>query len=428
MESLIIAEICLLILFISFSAFFSTSETALISVSKIRMRTLEENGNRGARRVLELIDHKDEMITAILIGNNIVNVGASALATSVALDLYGDAGVAVATGVMTVLILIFGEITPKTIAAAHCEFISLAASRIIFPLVRITRPLVRIFMAVTSGLMSVLGIRKGNDQPTVSEDELFTIIDVGHEEGVIERHEKKMLTNVFKFTDILVKDVMIPHVDIVGIDIDSTYEETLELFRTSNYSKIPVYSKTIDDIRGFLIMRDFFLYDGDRSLFRIEDLIVEPMFIYESKKASDLFREMNSRSKNVAIVVDEFGSTAGLVALNDLAAEIFGEMAGEVPEIADQAVKISENEYIVSGRLYLDDLDEMLDLDLDNETESQTIAGFVMEQLGHIPAEGESVQYEGNDYIVLHVAGNRVEKIRIRLNASGSENTQTGQL
>ncbi len=415
METLVLTEIFLLIILIIFSAFFSTSETALTSVSRIRMMTLQENGRSGASRVLKLIENKDEMLTAILIGNNIVNIGASSLATSIALGLYGDAGVAVATGVMTILVLIFGEITPKTIATAHAESISLATSSVILPLVRIMRPLILIFMKITDFLISLLGVKKSSDQPTVSEDELFTIIDVGHEEGIIEHHEKNMITNIFRFTDIRVKDVMIPHIDIAAVEIGSSYSEVLETFRGCGYSKLPVYSKTIDDIRGILVMRDFILYKGEEADFRIEDLMQEPMFIYEAKKASDLFREMNTRSKNVAVVIDEFGSTAGLVTLNDLAAVVFGELAGEVPEASDQVVKVTDYDYIVSGRMYLNDLDDLLHLDLDDKTESQTIAGFVMESLGHVPAENEFVNFEGNNYTVLDVCGNRVERIRIHL-------------
>jgi len=385
-----------------------------MSVNRIRIRNLSDNGVKRAENVLKLLDDRGRVVSVILIGNNVVNIAASSIATSVALEIFGNAGVAVATGVMTIVILLFGEIAPKTIATAISESVTLRTSGILLFLSKLLSPVLWFTSKFTSGLSKLFGIDNQNEV-TVSEDELYTIIDVSHEEGVIESNEKKMLTNVFKFMDILVKKVMIPHIDIVAVEINDSYSEIKKTFENTTYSKLPVYSETLDDIRGFLILRDFFKYEGDPKDFKVEDLMEEPFFIYEGKRASDLFNEMNTRSKNIAIVVDEFGSTSGLVALNDLAAEIFGELAGELPETGQRFVKLSDSEFLVSGRMFLDDLDELLGLNLNELTESQTIAGFLIEQTGHIPSKGEKIVHENLAFTIVRVDGNKVISVNIKI-------------
>lgn len=422
MKTLIFSEFLLLFILLLGSAFFSASETAIMSVNRIRIRTRAENGERRAEKVSRLLDDKTRVLSVILIGNNIVNIGASAIATSIAMGIYGDAGVAVATGVMTLIILVFGEITPKTISSANSEEISLRIAGFLLVLTKIMSPVVWITTKITSALTNLLGVKKDENGLTVSEDELHTIIDVSHEEGVIEGNEKKMLTNVFKFMDILVKKVMVPHIDIVSVEIKTPYHEVKKLFETTPYSKLPVYADTIDDIRGFLILRDFFRYDGAPEDFKIESIMEPPLFIYEAKRASDLFAEMNAQSKNIAVVVDEFGSTAGLVTLNDLAAEVFGELAGELPETTNKFLKLSDSEYLVSGKMFLDDLDELLNLNLNTLTESQTIAGFLIELIGRIPVKGEKIEHNDNIFTIVRVDGNRIGSVNIKLMHPPGEN------
>ncbi|NLI62326.1 MAG: HlyC/CorC family transporter [Methanosarcinaceae archaeon] len=414
MSSYVLFQLILLAFLLMCSAFFSASESAIMSVNRIRIRNLSDNGVKRAENVLKLLDDRGRVVSVILIGNNVVNIAASSIATSVALEIFGNAGVAVATGVMTIVILLFGEIAPKTIATAISESVTLRTSGILLFLSKLLSPVLWFTSKFTSGLSKLFGIDNQNEV-TVSEDELYTIIDVSHEEGVIESNEKKMLTNVFKFMDILVKKVMIPHIDIVAVEINDSYSEIKKTFENTTYSKLPVYSETLDDIRGFLILRDFFKYEGDPKDFKVEDLMEEPFFIYEGKRASDLFNEMNTRSKNIAIVVDEFGSTSGLVALNDLAAEIFGELAGELPETGQRFVKLSDSEFLVSGRMFLDDLDELLGLNLNELTESQTIAGFLIEQTGHIPSKGEKIVHENLAFTIVRVDGNKVISVNIKI-------------
>ena len=412
-SDVVIQGIIVVILLI-LSGFFSSAETALTTVNKIRMRTLAEAGSKPAMYVNKVVEDQGKMLSAILIGNNIVNLYASSMVTTLVTSLWGSKVVGIATGVLTLLILIFGEITPKTMATLSADSLALKNGRIIYYLMTGMTPVIFIINKMSYGVLRLMGIDPSKKQDSITEDELRTIVEVSHEEGVIETEEKKMITNVFDFGDSLAKDIMVPRINMSFTEVDATYDQLIEIFREDRFTRIPVYEETTDNVIGIINMKDLLLLsDEEKARFSIRDYLRQPLYTYEFKKVAELMVEMRKTSNNIVIVLDEYGATAGLITLEDMLEEIVGEIRDEYDEDEeDSLTEISPTEYMVEGSMKLDDLNDQLNLELESE-DYDSIGGLVIGLLDHLPEEGEKVEHEGLRLVVEKMDKNRIEKIHI---------------
>lgn len=414
MDSGAIFQIIFLVILLLLSAFFSSAETALTTSNRIRMRTLAEDGDKRAERVLRITDDSGKMLSAILIGNNIVNLSASSIATSLAIKLWGSVGAGIATGILTILILIFGEISPKTLATIHSEKISLAYSGIIEFLMKLLTPVIYIINKLSMGFLMLLRVDPTAGDQQMTEEELRTIVDVSKESGVIESEEHEMINNLFDFGDAQAKEVMIPRIDMTFANIDSSYDELLQIFQEDKFTRLPVFEENTDNVVGILNMKDLLLCE-DKEHFSIRDIMREPYFTYEHKNTAELLIEMRKSSISLAIVLDEYGATAGLITLEDLLEEIVGEIRDEYDtDEEDPIVQLNEREYIVLGSTNLEDLCEELDLNFTSE-DYDTIGGYLIGLLDHLPEKNEIIITD--DDVLLRVDQmdkNRIEKIYIK--------------
>lgn len=408
-----ILQIGLLVVLLLSSAFFSASETSLMSLSKIRIRYMEDEGVKGAKLVGSLIEKSSDLLSSILVGNNIVNIAATSVSTSLCISIFGDGGVAIATAVMTVLILVVGEITPKTIAANSPEKIALVVSKPINIIMKIMKPIVLIFNLLTGIIFKIMGIDNDGVKPFITEEELKTMVNVSHEEGVLEMEEREIINNVFQFGDMQAKEAMIQRLDMVAIDIENSYDEIIELFKSEKLSRLPVYKESIDDIVGILNIKDIiFLSDEEIENFDIKDYIREAFFTYEFKKITQLLEEMKKEKTQMAIVVDEYGGTAGLLTIEDLVEVIVGDIDDEYDEEEEDIIKINDNEYLVEGSTKISDVNEQLGINFESE-EFDSIGGFIIGYLKRIPEENEIIEVEAVKFKVESIDKNRINKIRI---------------
>lgn len=409
-------QLVIVLILLMLSAFFSSAETALTTVNKVRVRTLAENGDKRAAMVASVIENPGKMLSTILIGNNIVNLSASSLMTTLALRVFGSAAVGIATGVLTLLILVFGEITPKTMSTMYAEQISFAYAGAIHALMVILTPVIFIVNKLSRGVLFVLRVDPNKKQDPMTEDELRTIVEVSHEEGVIESEEKKMINNVFDFGDAVAKDVMVPRIDMTMVDVNASFSELMTLFQEERFTRIPVYEENTDNVIGIVNMKDFILFDHDKEKnFSVRDYLREPLYTYEYKKTAELMLEMRKTFNNIAIVLDEYGATAGLITLEDMLEEIVGEIRDEYDQDEEDDVKkIAADEYLVNGSAKLDDLNDRLGLSLESE-DYDSIGGLVIGRLDHLPEEGEEVDYENLHLKVEKMDKNRIEKVRIQI-------------
>ena len=423
MDSSDTLQIVILVILLALSAFFSSTETALTSVNKIRIRSLAEDGNKRARIVKQLTDDPAKMLSTILIGNNIVNLSASALTTVLATNIAGRLGmgsasgriVGLGTGILTILVLIFGEITPKSAATIHAERISLRNGPIILWLSRILTPVIVIINALSAGVMRLMGINPDSEAAPMTEDDLLTVIDVSHEDGVIESEEREMITNVVDFGDSEASDVMVPRIDVTFLDVEADYEEVISLFREEKYTRIPVYENDKDHVVGILNLKDVFCFTGAPDDFHIADIMRKPHFVYEFQKTSDLMMQMQSKSINMIIVLDEYGAVAGIATMEDLIEEIVGEIRDEYDEEEiDDIRKTSTGDYIVDGNVKLDDINDLLGLEIETD-DYDSLAGHVIHELGHIPSAGESITIGSIRFIVRKMDKNRIDTIFIKM-------------
>lgn len=408
-------EIVLLIVLLGLSGFFSMSETALMAITKIRMRTMLDEGVKGAKLLDKLLQNPSKLLSAILIGNNVVNIGASAISTTLTVKLMGgsDVGALVATGVMTVLVLIFGEITPKTIAKMNTEKVALRVSRSINIISIILKPLVFIFTAISSVVIKLFGGDASASDHYITEEELKTIVDVSEEEGVLENTEKEMIFNVFKFGDIQVEDIMIQRVNITALNKDITKEELLDTIKKEQFSRIPVYDETIDNVVGVLNVKDLILLEDESKEFNVMDYTREPFYTFEFKKVSELFTEMKKTRNHMAVVLDEYGGTVGIVTMEDLVEEIVGDIEDEYDEAKDKNIrKIKENEYIVEGSTRIDELSDLLGFEIESE-ELDSVGGLIIDSIGRMPKEKEQIEIENVKFIVEKVKKNSIKKVKI---------------
>ena len=400
----IILIVCLVL-----SAFFSSSETALTSISRIRIRTMVDENKKNAKLLERVLDNPNKLLSAILIGNNLVNICASSVATVICTNLFGPGGVGVATGVLTVLILIIGEITPKTFARNNSEGVSVAVIKPIYFIETLLTPVICVFDVVTGAIFKILGSKE--EKKTVTETEFLSMVDVSHEEGVLEVEEKEMITNVVAFRNSDAEEVMIPRTDMVAISNTSTYEEVISVFKNERFTRLPVYDETIDHIVGILSFKDVMFVD-DVDKFSVEDYMKEPYFTYESKQCSSLFAEMKNNSIAIAIVLDEYGGTAGIVTLQDLIEEIVGDILDEIRENEKDIVNIKNNVFIIEGSAKLDDVNEALGTKLEND-DVESIGGFLIAYVDRFPKKGEIIDTDEARFEILNVDRNRIDKVKV---------------
>ena len=394
-------QLLILVVLLALSAFFSSSETALTTVNKIRMRTLADAGDGRAEFVMKVISNPGKMLSAILIGNNIVNLYASSLSTMLATRLWGNEAVGFATGVLTLLILVFGEITPKTVSTISAESIALRFAKIIYIIMIVLTPVIYIVNHLSFFVLKLFRVDPNKRGESITEDELRTIVQVSHEEGVIESEEKKMINNVFDFGDAVAKDVMVPRIDMSFVDVNTSYQDLVDIFREEKYTRFPVFEETTDNVIGIINIKDIFLAENSED-FSVKNYLRQPLYTYEFKKVSELM-----------IVLDEYGATAGLITLEDMLEEIVGEIRDEYDEDEEEAlIQIGPREYVVEGSMKLTDLNDYLELNLQSE-DYDSIGGLVIGLLDHLPEEGEDVVIDNVRLCVDSVEKNRIDKIHL---------------
>ena len=422
-------NIIIILVLLLLSAFFSSAETALTTVSKLKMRALAEDKNKAAARVLKLFEEQSKMLSCILICNNVVNLSASSISTTFAftvcrrmgLEENTSLGASIATGTLTILILIFGEITPKTAATINAEKLALLFSRTILLLTKLLTPIIFIIDKITVFILFLMRVDTSGKNSGITEDEQRTFADVSHEEAVIESEERKMITNIVDFGDSIAKDVMIPRLDICMVELSISYDDLLSLFTENKFARMPVYDETIDNIVGIINLKDFVFYNGDKNDFVLKDLIREAHVTYEYKNVSELFMEMRKDSIPMTIVLDEYGALSGLITMEDLIEEIVGEIRDEYDEDEEDEIQtVTENEFILLGSTPLDDVNERLLLPIESD-EYDSISGHIIKLLEHFPAPGEHTEDDYAIYTVLETEKNRIDKVHVLIKPQPEE-------
>ena len=418
----VMPQLIILLVLLLLSAFFSSAETALTMLSKLRIRSMVEENVKGAKTVSRLIEEPSKMLSTILVGNNIVNLSASALTTSLTIDMSSSYAVGIATGILTLLILVFGEVTPKTLATIHAEKLAFTYAPIIYALTKLLTPITYLVNRFSYLILLILRTDPSKRAAVITENELRTIVDVSHEEGVIEREEHQMINNVVDFGDSLAKDIMVPRIDMSFANTTMTYQELLDAFRSEQYSRMPVYSETRDNIIGMIYLKDVFFHYEEGKAFDITKLMRSPYFTYEYKKTSELLHEMQKNHISIAIVLDEYGATAGLITLEDLLEEIVGEIRDEYDNDEEDLIqKLSDTEYIADGTAKLDDINDVLGLSLDSD-DYDSVAGHIIHLLNHLPLAGEQITEGDITYTVTTMVKNRIDRVHINVNPKSAEN------
>lgn len=413
MDASPIIQLVIILILLALSAFFSSAETALTTVNKHKLRTLVDEGNKRAAKVIKVTENSGKLLSTILIGNNIVNISASSLATTLCTRVLGNKYIGIATGVLTLFVLIFGEITPKTLATRYSIKLSLIFVYPISVLMVIFTPIIWLLNILTGVIFKILHVNPNENANAMTESELRTIVDVSQEEGVIEQEERFMISNVVDFGDALSKDIMIPRTDVICADVNSTYEELVELFMEETYSRIPIYEESKDHIIGLLYLKDLFFYTqkNDMRYFDLRSILRKPLFVYEYQKTSQIFSDMKTSSVTMAIVLDEYGITSGIITMEDLIEEIVGEIRDEYDENENDVIrKLADDTYDIDASIKLDDLNDALHTDLHSE-DYDSLAGFVIEVMDKLPSEGEETDYENLHFKVAQVNRNRIERI-----------------
>lgn len=408
-----------LVLLLLLSAFFSSAETALMASSRIRIRALSEQGNKKAEKLLHILDHSPRMLTTILVGNNIVNLAASALATTIAMQISLNVGIM--TALLTLVLLVFGEITPKNAAAANSEKLAMAYAGVVAALMIVLSPLIWVIDGICRIVAGLLKIPLDREGGGLTEGELRTIVEVGHEDGVIETEEKQMIKNVFDFGDSRAKDIMIPRIDVVEINMEEDYATVRELFEHEKYTRIPVYKDDTDNVIGIINLKDFF-HVTDPEGFRIKDIMRDAYYTFEMKKTSDLMMEMRKESVSIAIVLNEYGAAEGIVTMEDLIEEIVGEIRDEYDEDENALIiSLGTREYEVEASLKLDDVNDAIGTSLTSE-DFDSLGGYMIGLLDRLPEKGETaVDENGIAFTAVSMSKNRIERIRVELPERGEE-------
>ena len=402
------------------SSLFSMSESAFLSVNKLRIRFLRRKKVKKAIRVGKLLDKQDELINTILIGNNIVNISISSILTKISLELFGSAGVAAATFVVTLLLLIFGEITPKTLGSKFPEKIAFGLSGFLTFWKIVLHPLVFIFTKISNLAKILTGSKNTKNQKSFTEEEIKTFIEVGEEEGTVEKDEKEMLHKVFKFTDLEAKDIMQPRTKMITVDINAKYNDIIELSQKTHLSHFPVVNSNIDDICGILHLKDVIPFFNNQENFSVRTVMKKPLFIPETKKMSSIQEAIRESNQSIAIVLDEYSGTAGLLTIDDISSEIFGTLSDEYDFI--QAAEIEEKSatsFTLKGNARLVDINEKLKISLNSEV-NETINGWICEQLDALPEIGNKISFSGWTFTVAEVSKNMATKICVEAEEEGN--------
>lgn len=423
-----ITQLIFLAVLIFLSALFSSAETAFLSTNKIRLRNLQEEGEKKADLVLFMLDNQNKLISALLVGNNIVNIGSSALATKMATEAFGNAGVGIATGIMTLLVLVFGEVIPKNLAAAHAE----TWAMFIAPFIRLVSfVLTPVVFLLTKLSDFVVHFSKSDDEedPTITEDEFKILVNVGQEEGVLDESESEMINSIFEFDETVVKAIMVPRIDIVAVDVEDSINEALRIIVDGGHSRIPAYEESIDNIVGILYAKDIFAHlDADFDTMKVKELLRPAYYIPETKKVSDLLNELRLKKVHMAIILDEYGGTNGLVTIEDLIEEIIGDIQDEYDVEDDLIVMHGEDHLVADARAPIGDVEDAFDVELDEkileDSEADTIGGLAFEHLGGIPAVGDEVTVGRFLIRIVDVSGRRISKVEILLLPPEEEETE----
>ncbi len=406
----------ILVIMIILSAFFSASETAFSSVNLIRLRQYVDDGRPGAKKALNVAERFDEVLLAILIGNNIVNLASASLATIVATEVLnlGASGAPIATAVMTVLIIIFGEILPKSYAKENSESLALSIGTIYYYMIKVMKPLIFIFMVLKDFVAKLYS--KKEDEPSVTEDELNVIIDTMEEEGVLQQDEVEMLQSVLDLSETFVKDIMTPRVDVVAVDVHDSTENVKNVFFEEKYSRIPVYDESRDNIVGILYERDLFsaiIENGSTDDLLIADVMRDPMYVSYTMRVSDLLTRLQLEKQHLAIVADEYGGTAGLVTMEDVLEEVVGEIYDEHDEEEQLVVKKSDTLYEVKAEIELDELFDIMDIDLDIPEDAYSLGSWMYSKIEDIPEIGDMYQYHNLIFTIIEVEDRRIIRVKI---------------
>lgn len=423
MDASPIIQLVIIVVLLALSAFFSSSETALTTVSRLKLRTLADEGSKRAQKVLTVTENSSKLLSTILIGNNIVNISASALTTTLCTEVLGNKYVGIATGLLTLLVLIFGEITPKTLATQYSVPLSMIVVYPIWILMIVLTPAIWLLNLITGVIYKIFKVDPTTNGNLMTESELRTMVNVSHEEGVIEPEERFMISNVVDFGDALSKDIMIPRADIVCADVESTYDELVALFMSETYSRIPIYEESKDNVIGILYLKDLFFYSEthDMEHFDLRSILRKPVYVYEYQKTSQIFADMKTASSSMVIVLDEYGITSGIITMEDLVEEIVGDIRDEYDDDENDFIKeIAKNKYDIDASIKLDDLNDALHTSLSSD-DYDSLAGFVIELLDKLPDEGEEANFKNIHFKVTKVNKNRIERITLTINDSKSK-------
>ncbi len=406
-------QLIILIVLLALSAFFSSAETALTTVNRIKIRSLAEEGNKKAKLLLKVFDQQSKMLSTVLVGNNIVNLSASSLMTILTTKLFGSALVGVATGLLTVLVLIFGEITPKTYASVNAVKMSLNYVRIIYALMVILTPVVVVIEWMAGIVLKLFRTDKSKNKSDMTESEFLTIVDVTHEQGITSKEGKEIIKNVFDIDDISAREIMVPRIDVASIGVDASYEELMEIFEEYRFTRFPVYEEMVERIIGMINMKDILLYKQGNP-FSIKDYMRKPLFTYEGKMADELLEDMRESGETMAIVVDEYGDAVGIITMEDLLEEIVGEIRDEFDEDEkNEIIKNKDGSYKIDASLSLEDINDRIGTKLESE-EYDSLGGLLLEELGRLPEIGEEITKDGYHFQILQMDKNRIRRVKMK--------------
>ena len=416
-----IIKFIILALFIIMSALFSSAETAFISSDKFTIRQLIQEGNKRAKKVNKILENKDAMLSAILIGNNVVNLFASSLTTTLVYELYGNAFVSIATGILTLVVLICGEIVPKTLAGKYPEKIAMAYAPILHIFIKALTPVIFILNFIISIIMKILRIKADPMDTVVTEDVVKTMLDMSLEDGQIEKEEHEIINDVLELNDSCAKDIMIPRTHVVSIRETATYDDIVKVYQEEKYSRLVVLNEKQNEVLGVINIKDMLFLN--KETFKLQDILRKPYVTYESKKISDLLKELRKGQNNMAVILDEYGDLVGIITIEDILEEIVGQIRDEYDaDELKQIKKIDENIYEIEGSLNIDDVNEALSINLESE-EYNSIGGYIIEKLELFPKAGDKYEQEGIYLEVLEVVNNRIEKVKLEIKPQ-VENTE----
>ncbi|MDD5142939.1 hemolysin family protein [Methanoregula sp.] len=420
-------EIFLFIICVILSAFFSSSEVALISMTRAKVRTLDNENRVGSHALMALKEYPEHLLTTILIGNNIVNISAASLATAIAIQWFGDIGVGIATGIVVIILLVFGEIGPKIYATRAPDTFALTVAPIILFLSRLFAPIIWIVDRVTPKL----GLGKDAAEPSVTEEEIKEWIDVGKEEGTIEKDEQEMLYSVLEFGDTTAREIMTPRVDITLMEDTVSFDDAIRIFNETGFSRIPVYHDQIDNITGILNVKDVFAaMVSRRKDATLSEVMYDPIFVPETKKIDDLLKELQVHRVQMAVVIDEYSSFVGIVTVEDILEELVGDILDEYDKEDPDVQEIAPGVFVVDAQMWIDDANERMAISLPEDESYETIGGLLIDRLGHLPLHpGEKAELPEQNITlsVMQMHGRRIVKVKVLVHtAHGNGNMQAG--